>query len=266
MILWVTLAIAVAGSGVYLLRLPQLQIRKIETVGLQVLTEAAINERVAVLLDGNYFLIVPKRSVLFIRTGTITQILQESFPRLESVTVSRKFPDTLIVSVVERELWGIFCSSGVEPSGQISAALEDTDLPHQEVGCAYIDKTGFAFERAPSSSGSLIKKIKIDEADLALASYAVEPDIMSDILRLSGRVEDRTKSPVVTYELFSKIPREVRMTVAEGFTLYLNRDGDIVNTLRVLKLVLEEEIKDRRSELEYIDARFGNKVFYKFRQ
>ena len=35
------------------------------------------------------------------------------------------------------------------------------------------------------------------------------------------------------------------------------------NALRVLKKVLDEEIGDKRGGLDYIDLRFGNKVFYK---
>ena len=70
---------------------------------------------------------------------------------------------------------------------------------------------------------------------------------------------------VIGYQLFSKIPGEIRVTVSDGFKIYFNRDDDLENAFVVIKTVLEEEIKEKRSRLDYIDARFGNKVFYKLR-
>lgn len=259
----VILVAAFAGGIIYLFRLSQWQITDIKIGGTKVLTEEEIREHAGKVLEGNYFFVFPKRSILLAPQNTILGQLKQSFPRIGTISITKKYPRTLIISLQERELWGIFC---VQSADQRGLNASSADLRGNEDDCVYIDKTGFAFERAPTSVGSLIKKIKIDEAKLVLASYAVESDLMNDILRLSGRVEDQIKSSVVSYELFSQIPREVRMTVAEGFTLYLNRDDDIENALRVLKLVLDEEIKDRRSELDYVDLRFGNKVFYKFRQ
>lgn len=258
----VILVAAFAGGIIYLFRLSQWQITDIKIEGTKVLTEEEIREHAGKVLEGNYFFALPKRSILLAPQNTIIWQLQQSFPRIETISITKKYPSTLIISLQERELWGIFCVYGADQRGLNASSA---DLRGNIDECVYIDKTGFAFERAPSSSGSLIKKIKIDNSRAMVASYAVEPEIMKDILRLSEKMENQLKSPVVAYELFSEIPREVRMTVAEGFTLYLNRDDDIENTLRVLKLVLDEEIKERRSKLDYVDLRFGNKVFYKFK-
>ena len=42
------------------------------------------------------------------------------------------------------------------------------------------------------------------------------------------------------------------------------KDDDIEYQLSNLKYVLDEEIKARRGELEYVDLRLGNKVYYKY--
>ena len=67
----------------------------------------------------------------------------------------------------------------------------------------------------------------------------------------------------MSYELISDFPKEIRVVGPEGYRVYFDRESDLQNAFRVLKTVLAEEIKDRRARLDYIDLRFGNKVFYK---
>jgi len=71
---------------------------------------------------------------------------------------------------------------------------------------------------------------------------------------------------IVGFEFSFQIQREFRALTSDGFLLWINRDDDFAGVTKVLKTVLDEEIKDRRAELEYADLRFGNKVFYRYRQ
>jgi hypothetical protein len=47
--------------------------------------------------------------------------------------------------------------------------------------------------------------------------------------------------------------------------LILNVKDDYSRVFSVLKTVLENEIKDKAKDIDYIDLRFGNKVFYKYK-
>jgi len=256
-----------AGVSVYAIRLPQWQAVHINIQGINILTGDIVRNHIMSLLSGNYASVFPKSSMLLVDTKLVVNYLTEGFPRIANVSVEKKYPDTLTILIVERELWGIFCSKVVIASNTNQDQYSNTD--EEEIAgntrCVYIDKTGFAYEEAPNTTGSLIRKVKIDDRKVAIGTYVIEPPLMEDLRFLEEKIRQEIGAAVVGYELFSKIPSEIRVETNEGFILYLSRDDDFDEVFRVLKIVLEEEIGERRDEVEYIDVRFGNKVFYKLR-
>lgn len=239
------------GGTVYALRLSSWQVRNIDFHGLQALDERELEEKIQTLLEGNYTLFIPRRSMLAVFPKRLEEILQKEFPRIESVHIRKGFPDSLSLAVVERAMWGVFCGEADEEDGS---------------SCAYIDKTGFAYEQSPRSSGTLITKVKSDVSDVVVGSSAVEKELMEQFLFLGQEIKRVVGSDVVAYEISSRTPREIRLALSDGYHLYVNRSDDFQNVFMVLKRVLEQEIKDKRARLEYIDLRFGNKVFYRFQQ
>ncbi len=160
--------------------------------------------------------------------------------------VQKKIPHTLIVSVEERSSWGIFCSANSE--------------------CAYIDAKGFAYESAPLFSGMLVTKIMSDaSSSLIIPSQAVEQATMQKITEIGDHLKDITGSANVSYELTHDLPREIHAVTPEGYKIYFDRDSDLLNAFRVVKTLLAGELKDKYARLDYIDVRFGNKVFYKLK-
>lgn len=234
-----------------MIRQPYWQIKNVEFTGLEALDGNEIEARIAALLEGENSFFISRRSILLVSSERLEEEMKRIFPRIERIAIDKKFPDTLQIAIHERTFWGIFCGSADEKG---------------MVPCASIDKTGFAYETSPSASGSLIIKIKSDVSDVAVPSVVVEKDLMERLLFLGVEVKRAIGSEVVLYEISSRLPREIRLIVTDGYGLYFNRNDDFQNVFMVLKRVLEQDIKEKRSALEYIDLRFGNKVFYRFRQ
>lgn len=233
----------VIGGGVWLLRFPALQISLIRFSGLRVLREAQVRQVVSDFLSGAYAAVIPRSAFLFVDTEAISDVLLNTFPRIQSIEIQKEFPDTLVLAVRERTFWGIFCGRG--------------NL------CAYIDEEGVAYEEAPYAVGSIIRKVKSDGESVVPGERAVSPELMERLIVLDTRAESVLGSAIIEYRLPEQAPGEIHVTTADGFQIYFNREDDFENVFRVLKTALEEEIGDRRYEIEYIDARFGNKVFYK---
>lgn len=238
------LAVILPAGGIYALRQPYWQLKNIKISGLEVLEEDEIKAKINNMLSGEYVPFIPGSSFLLADTKAVAAELKKEFPKIKDAAVTKHFPDTLKISITERGLFGIFCG---------------------EANCAYVDKTGFAYESSPSSSGSLIVKIKSDLSEVKIGSQALDPLLMERIIFLEQGTERVIGSRVLRYELSSKLPREIRVLTSEGFKIYFNRDDDFENVFRVLKTVLEEEIKEKQAQLEYIDLRLGNKVFYKYK-
>ena len=57
---------------------------------------------------------------------------------------------------------------------------------------------------------------------------------------------------------------DVNITTTEGWQIFINSEADFSQQLSNLPMLLQKEIEDK-SDLEYIDLRYGAKTFYKFK-
>lgn len=240
------------ATFMFVFRYPEWQLAKINVSGTQALSSEAIKSFIEEEISGNYAFLIPKRSVFLLKEGDLASKIKGEFPRIQEVSLERHFPDRLTANIVERELWGILCNDNFTPDNQ------------EDIDCVFIDPEGRALDHAPNSSGSLIVKIKTDFSSLSLGEHVLEPSLAKYLKNFGEKIEVGISSKVTVYELSSILLGEFRITLDDGFFLVLARKADVGSVLKVLKTVLDEEVKEKRSRLEYVDLRFGNKVFYKF--
>lgn len=232
---------------VSLLRWPGWKITNIEVDGTEMVDPQEIKAKVEESITGNLLFFLPRNSILLVSPENLSSLLRKEFARIGSATIKKQYPDKLKISVSERVLWGIICSQ------------------NQEGNCMYIDTTGFGMESAPQSSGTLILKIKTDQGLLPENTQVLDPALVEQMKYIAENTQKIIASPVVEFALSTQTPDEFKVRVAEGFSLLFAREGGLENSFSVLKKVLESEVKDKRPRLDYIDLRFGNKVFFKFR-
>ena len=241
----------ICGGIIFALRAPRLQIRNIALSGIKTLDEKAVHEGIRARLAGTRGYVFLRSSFFLADTGAIASGLKQDFPRIRDVAVAKKFPDKLNIVITERAFWGVFCNG-----------LASSSTP----ACAFIDPDGIAYEHAPKPQGKLIITIRTDtDREIALGSPAVDPALMAGISALTENIPAQTGIALADFELRGRVPREIRVIAADGFTMIFNLESDYAAVLRVLKRVLDGEIKDKRIRLDYIDLRFGNKVFYKMK-
>ena len=254
-IFWYTLIVVavllLSIGAVTALRASSLQIRQITLRGVSTLDTHTIRESVNAHLAGTRIPIVPRSSFFLVDADAIATDLEKEFPRIEHAAAVKTFPDKLDVTITERTLWGVFCTGSESSSTPV---------------CGYIDAGGIVYEQAPEPRGSLLVVIRSDGEGDAVPRQAVDAGVMAEIRAIRDGLSSAAGVTVVNFELRSRVPSEIRATAGAGFTLIFRREDDVSATLRVLKRVLDEEIKKRQSGLDYIDLRFGNKVFYKMRQ
>lgn len=226
------------------------RISHVQVEGLKILSGDEVRKNIFGSMGGNTAFLLPRSSIWLLNSSAIRSSLFEEFPRIKSVELKRSYPNGIFVSIEERDTWGVLCGEA---------------LPDREAPCVYIDTTGYAMESAPNSTGSLILKIKTDFPSVKENSHIIGPSLASRMIFLLEETKRKIEVDTVGFELSSRAKKEIRLVTNEGFTIIFLREDNFENTFSVLKKVLEEEIKDRRSRLEYIDLRFGNKVFFKLK-
>lgn len=238
------------------LRVDALRIHKVSVSGTRSLNPQDIQKEITSTLEGSYLAgLVPYRFLLASPVQQISSRIKEVFPLIAEVNIKKVFPDELDITVRERDLFGILCNDRMK-----NASADE----HTDAECAYVDTDGITYQRSPISSGFLITKISTDASSTPVGDQLIERAIIERMTLLKRELPAVGVEPV-RYELMSAIPHEIHVITNEGFALMVKDGDDVVNMMRVLKAVLEKEIGSRRKNLSYIDLRFGNKVFYKFK-
>ena len=190
--------------------------------------------------------------------ASIPQSELQLIPQLASASIFKDFfSHTVTITVTERTPFGIWCFS--EPPGAVSAsstlAAPGTDTP-----CYWFDNTGTIFERAGETQGDLVYTVY----DRAQAARGLNQKILPDeflanfisimnVLRASGL-------SVQAIELNDLSLEEVDVLTANGPTIYFSLQFPADEYLPVIqKLMTQPNFND----LQYIDCRTENRLFYK---
>lgn len=239
--LWISLLILVLAY--VLLLSPIFKIREIKVSGNRVVS----NEEIRNSLNSFLFkkiLVFFNQNNLFLATGSkLRGIIISDFPRILSIEINKNiFEKTIGLEIVERKEAGIFCSGE----------------------CYYIDKDGVIFEKAPQTSGTLILTIKDNsERELEMGKNAIDKEFMAELINLREDLLNQLGLKVIDFIIETDTLKDLKVDTNEGWYIVFNRGRDLKNQLQALTLVLEEKIKEGRKNLEYIDLRIENRVYYK---
>ncbi|PJE73670.1 MAG: hypothetical protein COV02_01300 [Candidatus Terrybacteria bacterium CG10_big_fil_rev_8_21_14_0_10_41_10] len=226
-------------------------IKNVYVRGVETIDEKEIKYKTINNLGGLYFWLLPKDNVFLVSKDNISAKLLNSFARAKSIKVGRNLPDGLDVEVKERINTALSCKSEV---------------------CAYIDEDGFVFERAIAFDGKEFLKFFDEREDSFFAGSSISPRVGENILDKEEFEKLMRFAETFASEKFSVESVHIKengsyfINTNEGWNIILNKQTDIASARENLVISLNGEIKDKRVNLNYIDLRFGNKIFYKFRE
>jgi len=70
----------------------------------------------------------------------------------------------------------------------------------------------------------------------------------------------------ISYFSFLNDDGDIEAQTDKGFKIIMTANGQAEEQARVIKSVLDNEIKDKISALDYIDLRVENRAYYKLRE
>lgn len=190
------------------------------------------------------------KSIFSVNLNKIKNTILNEFPQIAELEIKRKFPQTLILSVKERKRVGIFC---------------EKNLIEEKINCFFLDKEGVIFEEFSGENQMLrIQKEKPTE-NLKLGQKIIENEIIDAILKTENYLKEDLKIPLESVIIVSQ--ERINLKTSEGWEIYINPQNDLTWQLTKLKAVLKEEIsEEKRKNLEYIELRFKDRVFPKFKK
>jgi len=238
----ITLVCALGYGVWYITRLPFFTIQNIAVMGGETVSHNEIESRVERALVGNYFFLVPKRFVYFYPEEDIEHALAD-VPRVRNFSVETSGRNTLNISFEEYVPYALWCND-------ITATV-----------CTFLSRDGYSFEEAPPLRGGAL---------LRFIQEGVTPEAGREAYSASEIEKTRTLSDGFARELGLRVHAVVRTTASDeifhlssGGRLLVAPDASAEQTLSNLRSVLQsEEFKDiADGSFDYIDLRFGNRVF-----
>lgn len=252
-------ALTISAVGIHWLSYqPQLSIEQITIEGTRMVPPELIRSYVESQLDRAGSSFISPRNIFLYSKGAIEKHLAQEFARVRSAKLSRPslMSRTLVVSIEEHEAFAKWCASADR--------------------CYLMDDTGYILDTADASSTESVSTQYvfsggIGDATGSLASTSVEipigrtfvsahvPGILS-LLQLLGQSGFSPQGANVVSDEDFVVP------LSDGFILKASFGANANTLVKNLQLVLSsDDLKGKEDQLEYIDLRFGNRVYYKLK-
>lgn len=228
-----------------------LSINQIGITGISELDEKNVLNVVNSEISGKYLKIIDKNNLLLANSHSIENILKSRFIKIESAKMTKKFPNTISIDIKERETAMVLCSND---------------------DCYLIDWRGIAYSKIDYSLPEIRDNRLVVLRDLSnKAVNAGEIIFTKSYLEHIVRIEEKVKSEIDVnmekrYETPSRVSADIRGTTQEGWRIFFSGNIDLQKEADMLRIVLDEKIGDKRKDLEYVDLRSENKVYFKFKQ
>ncbi len=259
-LIFTILLLAFAGL-IYVSRLKQLNISEVKIVGNKVEDNKEVIKIVERNLSGHYLWLFPKKNIFLYPKNAIKNDLMMKFNRFKDISLSIKDEQVLEVEVGEREGLYAWCGENL-PTG---------DIQHE---CYLMDENGYIFAEAPYISGEVYFKFYgLQEIDGSPLGVNFLNENFQKFILFKKSLEQIGLKPVAAY---TKDNIDIKLFLARGKSVLMGPqvtfkiDSDLDKLAENLQSALSTEpllsnFKNKYSSLEYIDLRFGNKVYYKFR-
>lgn len=237
-----TLILILTAGAIWSLYIPKLRIQKISVEGAEILSVERITSNISEFLKGRYLWLIPKDNIFIASKKEINRNLLNNFPRIKEILLNKNFPNNLSIKIKERRSEALLCK-------------KESDE------CVYTDEDGFVFEKAPYFSGEIFLKF-FDERDVKSSVF----DKLLLVEQFKGLIDFKnyiSRENIKISSINLKKDGIYELQTSEGLVILLNERNDFRLAFENLKTALDSSIKENQKNLEYIDLRFGNKVFYK---
>lgn len=255
--LWLVLSliIAVLILVIVFFRLQRFRISTVTLSGGVLVKEEDISSTTKDFINGNYFWLFPRNSYFLYPHDKLEILLKERFQRIDTISVNSENFQTINVKVTERNLNALWCDA---PPEIVSSEK-----------CYFMDNFGTIFAEAPNFSGDAYFKyyglIATTSAPIG-SQYIASTSKFREIGEFIVRAQKLSLHPV--YLLATDLEGQFTMGLAGGGVIYIDTKepiSKIADNLEALLRSISTTTMYSAQNIDYIDLRFGNKLFYKLK-
>lgn len=233
------LKIIAFGIFVYVLVYSDLMmIKQVELVGAKMIESeeflSLVNE------DLNHWYLIPQRHLLLINTNRLKNKINDRY-NLNTLTIKRDWKKLKII--IEEKISYLIIYN--------QKNFYFIDLHGEVIRLIPEERIGEYWDNFPI--------LNLNQENIKIGDRVASGRIVDFILRLDELVK---KTNLVVHGYESRGVEEVSLVAKDGWRAYFDLNSNPEIVLENLILILNEKIENPKN-LEYIDLRLGNKIFYK---
>lgn len=226
---------------------PWIAIRHIAVEGTARIDPKRIEADIALQLQAHAQHLFSRSTVFFFGGSTLASNIEQSIPAIKEAQVALvSITDPAIrVRVEERTEYARWCNDGNE--------------------CFVLDDTGFAFapyHEQVYTSGVTFRG-GFEGSQNPIGMHFVVP-AFREIKKILTAFKNETY-PIAEFEIVNE--RDARLVLQNGITIYVTLGQVPEEAASIFKTALTASTLEKRLlDLEYVDLRFGNRVYYKYKR
>ncbi len=228
---------------IFIARADFLQVQNFEVLGAETVNQEQVNQVASSFIAGQRFLVIPKSNILFLDEDKLASTLLSDFTRFEKVDIDKKFLSKRVeLKITERQPEFLWCSG------------DNT--------CFLMSSDGLVFD---SVGQSLEKREKIIfqgvlEGNPVLQNFATAERMQNYAKLIEVFKNNKISISAINIESEDKATADTNI----GSIIFSPGEADLSTTAQNAVLLINEvRTKNPSARFQYIDARFGNKMFYK---
>ncbi len=240
----------VAIGIVFGLRAERINITDINIKGNSALATKALKGFAEEEISGNYALVLPKSSILLYPRKTLQATLLESFKEIKEVNVSYESLQSISINIEERVPHALYCGS------QVSTTTD----------CYFLDEDGLIFTKAPEFSGNVyLRYFGALAGDTTIGNQFMLVEDFRETSFFLASLFELGLNPII-FSILNEDDFEIELL--SGGKIMFGKKQNLSDIYENIQSVFgsEEFDEDSLEVLDYADFRFGNKVYFKFKE
>ncbi len=247
--------ILIIGLASYVAHRQNSRISKVELSGGILVTESEVESKSLAYVQGSYFWLFPKNNVLWYPHAKLAQYLKDTFKRIDTIDIRLKDFHTLVVTITERKPVAMWCDT-----------LPNLDQRNNR--CYFMDQNSTIFSDAPIFSGDAYFKYYglVSSTAPIGTEYLASTTKFSEISDFVSRAREYGLHPQY---ILGKENNEFSLIISGGGEIYFDLNANLPKVSGNLEALLRTSALSTTTNgfvpVQYIDMRYGNKLFYKLK-
>ncbi len=237
------------GGVVWLSHAPFLRITAVEVLDASSVATSTIASYVEQEISGAYLFAFARSNIFLYPRQGIAQGLLQRYPAFRAVEVRAKDFHTITVKVAERKPVALWCGNAPQTAGS----------------CLFLDEESYAYAPAPTFSSGVYTSYYGALSSSTPPVYLQTAQFQSLAALVVTLLQKKSTDTVVSVAVDEH--GDVRVRFGSGFTLLFpitDNGGDVFERFS-LALTAAPFAGKALTDFEYLDLRFGDKLYYKQR-